>query len=71
MKVYNVTNSAEMFDKIISLKLDIQRIATQFQNEGSYTNEDEIDDWHKRVNNTIRKLEQISNVGHSCFKLKE
>ena len=71
MKVYNVTNSAEMFEKIIALKFDIQRIASQFQNEGSYTNEDEIDGWLKQVNNTISKLDDIRKEGHSRFQLRE
>lgn len=71
MKLYNVTNSAEMFEKIISLKFDVQRIAAQFQNEGSYTNEDEIDDWLKQVNNTISKLDDIRKEGHSRFQLRD
>lgn len=70
MKEHNVINNDEMFDKIISTKINIQRIASMFQNSGAITNEEEISEWLKEVNNTISKLDDIRKEGYSCFQLR-
>ncbi|MGG0667783.1 hypothetical protein ABE073_04555 [Lederbergia citrisecunda] len=70
MKEYNVKTDEDFFDNIHSLKVNAHHIASLFQNEGAITNEEEIQDWLRYVNNTIAKLERIKTEGCSRFELR-
>lgn len=68
MREFNVKVDEAFFNKIVSSKNTIQSIAGMFQNEGQITNEDEINDWLKEVNNLMDKLDRIREEGHSRFE---
>lgn len=70
MREFNVKVDEAFFNKIVSSKNTIQSIAGMFQNEGQITNEDEINDWLKEVNNLMDKLDRIREEGHSRFELR-
>lgn len=71
MRVFNVNADEDFLNEILSVKQNIDIIASMFQNSDAIANQQEVIEWIRSIDAAINKIKKIKDDGFDRFQLIE